>query len=75
MRDSTTSWRATARTGRIRHGPSDLSPVVDAVLAAATSDDPRPRDLVAPHLASVLGPLIQTLEELHAREVSLAPRP
>jgi hypothetical protein len=47
--------------------------VVDAVLEAATSDDPRPRYLVAPHLAPVLGPLVQTLEALHAREVSLAP--
>ena len=59
--------------GRIRQGPSDLSPVVDAVVEAATTDDPRPRYLVAPHLASVLGPLVQTLEELHAREISLAP--
>jgi NAD(P)-dependent dehydrogenase (short-subunit alcohol dehydrogenase family) len=61
--------------GRIRQGPTDLSPVVDAVLEAATSEDPRPRYLVAPHLASVLGPLVETLEELHARELSLAPRP
>jgi NAD(P)-dependent dehydrogenase (short-subunit alcohol dehydrogenase family) len=59
--------------GRIRQGPSDLSPVVEAVVEAATSDDPRPRYLVAPHLTSVLGPLVQTLEELHARELSLAP--
>jgi NAD(P)-dependent dehydrogenase (short-subunit alcohol dehydrogenase family) len=59
--------------GRIRHGPGDLSPVVDAVVEAATSDDPRPRYLVAPHLSSILGPLVQTLEELHARELSLAP--
>jgi NAD(P)-dependent dehydrogenase (short-subunit alcohol dehydrogenase family) len=61
-------------TDRIRNGPSDLSPVVDAVLEAATSDDPRPRYLVAPHLASVLEPLVATLETLHEREVSLAPK-
>jgi NAD(P)-dependent dehydrogenase (short-subunit alcohol dehydrogenase family) len=61
-------------TGRIRNGPSDLSPVVDAVLEAATSDDPRPRYLVAPHLAAALDPLVKNLEALHEREVSLAPK-
>ena len=60
-------------SGRIRGGPSDLSPVVNAVLEAATSADPRPRYLVAPHLASVLDPLVETLESLHARELALAP--
>src|SRR6266508_284038 len=59
--------------GRISNGPTDLSPVVDAVVEAATSPDPAQRYLVAPHLASVLDPLIQTLDELHQREVSLAP--
>jgi NAD(P)-dependent dehydrogenase (short-subunit alcohol dehydrogenase family) len=60
-------------SGRIREGPSDLSPVVQAVIEAATSPDPRPRYLVAPHLASVLDPLVETLEALHARELALAP--
>jgi NAD(P)-dependent dehydrogenase (short-subunit alcohol dehydrogenase family) len=60
-------------TSRILGGPSDLSPVVEAVLEAATAEDPQPRYLVAPHLADVLGPLVRTLERLHAREVSLAP--
>lgn len=60
-------------TERITNGPSDLSPVVDAVLDAATSPDPRQRYLVGPHLASILDPLVEKLEELHQREVSLAP--
>jgi NAD(P)-dependent dehydrogenase (short-subunit alcohol dehydrogenase family) len=60
---------------RIQNGPSDLSPVADAVLEAATSPDPKPRYLVAPHLASVLDPVIEGLGRLHEREVSLAPRP
>ena len=41
---------------------------------AATVPDPKPRYLVAPHLAEVLGPVLDNLERLHAREVSLAPR-
>jgi NAD(P)-dependent dehydrogenase (short-subunit alcohol dehydrogenase family) len=60
-------------SGRITNGPADLSPVVDAVVDAATSPDPRQRYLVAPHLASVLDPLVEKLEELHQREVALAP--
>jgi NAD(P)-dependent dehydrogenase (short-subunit alcohol dehydrogenase family) len=61
-------------TGRIVGGPSDLSPVVDAVIEAATVDDPQQRYLVAPHLKEVLGPVVDMLERLHAREVSQAPR-
>jgi NAD(P)-dependent dehydrogenase (short-subunit alcohol dehydrogenase family) len=61
-------------TARIEGGPADLSPVVEAVIDAATSVDPRPRYLVAPHLAETLGPLVDSLERLHAREVSLAPK-
>jgi NAD(P)-dependent dehydrogenase (short-subunit alcohol dehydrogenase family) len=64
----------TGLTGRIVGGPRDLSPVVDAVIEAATSDNPRPRYLVAPHLADVLGPLVDSLERLHEREVALAPQ-
>jgi NAD(P)-dependent dehydrogenase (short-subunit alcohol dehydrogenase family) len=62
-------------SARIKNGPSDLSPVADAVIEAATAADPKPRYLVAPHLADVLGPVVDDLERLHAREVSLAPRP
>jgi NAD(P)-dependent dehydrogenase (short-subunit alcohol dehydrogenase family) len=61
-------------TARIEGGPSDLSPVVQAVIEAATAADPRPRYLVAPHLADTLGPLVDSLERLHDREVSLAPK-
>jgi NAD(P)-dependent dehydrogenase (short-subunit alcohol dehydrogenase family) len=60
---------------RIKNGPSDLSPVADAVVEAATAPDPKPRYLVAPHLADVLDPILGDLERLHEREVSLAPRP
>jgi NAD(P)-dependent dehydrogenase (short-subunit alcohol dehydrogenase family) len=62
-------------SSRIRNGPSDLSPVADAVIEAATAKDPKPRYLVAPHLADVLGPVVDGLERLHEREVALAPRP
>lgn len=58
---------------RLTKGPSDLSPVVDAVIEAATSPDPRLRYLVAPRLADVLNPVVEELEQLHRREVSLAP--
>jgi NAD(P)-dependent dehydrogenase (short-subunit alcohol dehydrogenase family) len=75
-----TDYEAPARqyyeglTGRILGGSADLSPVVDAVIEAATAPDPRPRYLVAPHLAEVLGPLVDSLERLHEREVSMAPK-
>ena len=59
---------------RIENGPTDLSPVADAVIDAATSPEPRQRYLIAPHLANVLGPLIDNLEEIHQREASLAPQ-
>jgi NAD(P)-dependent dehydrogenase (short-subunit alcohol dehydrogenase family) len=62
-------------SARVRNGPSDLSPVAAAVVDAATSDDPQPRYLVAPHLADVLGPLVSTLEQLHQRELASAPSP
>lgn len=62
-------------SARVRNGPSDLSPVAAAVVEAATSEDPRPRYLVAPHLADVLGPLVSTLDQLHQRELATAPRP
>jgi NAD(P)-dependent dehydrogenase (short-subunit alcohol dehydrogenase family) len=59
--------------GRIESGPRDLSPVVDAVIEAATTEHPRLRYLVAPHLAAVLGPVVAELEKLHEREVALTP--
>jgi NAD(P)-dependent dehydrogenase (short-subunit alcohol dehydrogenase family) len=59
---------------RIENGPTDLSPVADAVVDAATNPEPRQRYLIAPHLASILDPLINRLEEIHQREASLAPQ-
>jgi NAD(P)-dependent dehydrogenase (short-subunit alcohol dehydrogenase family) len=59
---------------RIENGPTDLSPVANAVIDAATSPEPRQRYLIAPHLASVLDPLIEKLEEIHQREAALAPQ-
>jgi NAD(P)-dependent dehydrogenase (short-subunit alcohol dehydrogenase family) len=59
---------------RIQNGPSDLSPVVDAVIDAATNPDPPLRYLVAPHLADVLTPAIHVLETLHERELGLSRR-
>jgi NAD(P)-dependent dehydrogenase (short-subunit alcohol dehydrogenase family) len=59
---------------RIENGPTDLSPVANAVIDAATNPEPRQRYLIAPHLASVLDPLIDKLEEIHQREASLAPQ-
>jgi NAD(P)-dependent dehydrogenase (short-subunit alcohol dehydrogenase family) len=58
---------------RIREGPTDLSPVVNAVVEAATSADPALRYPVAPHLAAVLGPAVQALDALHERELGLTP--
>jgi NAD(P)-dependent dehydrogenase (short-subunit alcohol dehydrogenase family) len=53
---------------RIQNGPADLSPVVDAVIEAATSPDPNLRYAVAPHLKAVLDPALTVLDALHARE-------
>jgi hypothetical protein len=61
-------------TNRIQSGPSDLSPVINAVLDAATSDDPQLRYLVAPHLADVLAPTLDNLDALHQRERATAPK-
>jgi NAD(P)-dependent dehydrogenase (short-subunit alcohol dehydrogenase family) len=55
---------------RIQTGPSDLSPVVDAVIEAATSPDPKLRYPVAPHLTPVLEPALTALEALHERELA-----
>jgi len=55
---------------RIRNGPTDLGPVVNAVVDAATSPDPPLRYPVAPHLAEVLAPAFKALEQLHERELS-----
>jgi NAD(P)-dependent dehydrogenase (short-subunit alcohol dehydrogenase family) len=57
---------------RIRNGPTDLSPVVDAVIDAATNPDPPLRYPVAPHLKEVLGPALEALDQLHEREIALS---
>jgi NAD(P)-dependent dehydrogenase (short-subunit alcohol dehydrogenase family) len=59
---------------RIASGPADLSPVVDAVVDAATNADPPLRYLVAPHLAEVLDPALAALNALHERELGLTPQ-
>jgi NAD(P)-dependent dehydrogenase (short-subunit alcohol dehydrogenase family) len=56
---------------RIHTGPADLSPVVEAVVDAATNPEPRHMYLVAPRLAEVLQPVVDGLEALHAREAEL----
>jgi NAD(P)-dependent dehydrogenase (short-subunit alcohol dehydrogenase family) len=58
---------------RMQNGPRDLGPVVQAVVEAATAEEPKQRYLVAPHLAEVLGPLLGELDRLHQREVALTP--
>ncbi|HEV7665970.1 MAG TPA: SDR family oxidoreductase [Chloroflexota bacterium] len=58
---------------RIRNGPADLSPVVNAVIEAATSARPRLRYLVAPHLADVLAATLDNLDALHEREMGMTP--
>ncbi|GAC1313766.1 MAG: oxidoreductase [Chloroflexota bacterium] len=58
---------------RIRSGPSDLSPVVQAIIAAATVPDPQVRYLVAPHLADALSPTMSDLQRLHERELAARP--
>ena len=56
---------------RIQTGPADLSPVVEAVIDSATNPNPRHMYLVAPRLAEVLQPAVDSLEALHARELEL----
>ena len=60
-------------SSRIENGPTDLSPVVNAVIAAATDADPALRYPVAPHLAEVLNPTLEALDVLHQREISMTP--
>ncbi len=60
--------------GRMAAGGGDLSPVADAVVEAATASDPKVRYLVAPHLAEVLGPVMDGLARLHERELALQRR-
>jgi NAD(P)-dependent dehydrogenase (short-subunit alcohol dehydrogenase family) len=69
--ESTQAYRA-GLSERIRNGPTDLSPVVDAVIDAATNPDPPLRYPVAPHLKDVLSPALAALDQLHEREVSLS---
>jgi NAD(P)-dependent dehydrogenase (short-subunit alcohol dehydrogenase family) len=61
-------------TARMAAGGRDLSAVTDAVVEAATADDPKLRYLVAPHLAEVLGPVMDGLEQLHQRELAMQKR-
>jgi NAD(P)-dependent dehydrogenase (short-subunit alcohol dehydrogenase family) len=71
--DLTAEYRQ-ALTNRIQSGPSDLSPVINAVLDAASSPEPQLRYVVAPHLAEVLAPTMRNLEALHQREIATTAR-
>jgi NAD(P)-dependent dehydrogenase (short-subunit alcohol dehydrogenase family) len=68
---STQAYRA-GLSERIRNGPTDLSPVVDAVIDAAINPDPPLRYPVAPHLKDVLSPAFAALDQLHEREIALS---
>jgi NAD(P)-dependent dehydrogenase (short-subunit alcohol dehydrogenase family) len=68
---ATLAYRA-GLSERIRNGPTDLSPVVDAVIDAATNPDPPLRYPVAPHLKDVLSPALDALDQLHEREIALS---
>jgi len=70
--EATSAYRA-GLSERIRNGPSDLSPVVNAVIDAADNPDPLLRYPVAPHLSEVLGPALEALDALHQREMSMTP--
>jgi NAD(P)-dependent dehydrogenase (short-subunit alcohol dehydrogenase family) len=70
--ERTVTYRA-GLAERSRNGPSDLSPVVDCVIDAATNPDPPLRYLVAPHLKDVLEPAMVALDQLHEREITLTP--
>ncbi|HEY3061422.1 MAG TPA: SDR family oxidoreductase [Chloroflexota bacterium] len=61
-------------TARMAAGGRDLSAVADAVVEAATADDPKLRYLIAPHLVDVLEPVMSGLERLHERELALQTR-
>jgi NAD(P)-dependent dehydrogenase (short-subunit alcohol dehydrogenase family) len=70
-------YEAAARAyhgGLLSRMAPDLTPVLEAIVEAATAPDPPLRSLVAPHLSGVLGPLIDTLDELHQRELANAPQ-
>jgi NAD(P)-dependent dehydrogenase (short-subunit alcohol dehydrogenase family) len=69
--EATLTYRA-GLSQRIRNGPTDLSPVVDAVIDAATNPDPPLRYPVAPHLTEVLSPALSALDQLHEREIALS---
>lgn len=60
-------------SARITSGPSDLSPVVNAIIDGATAADPQLRYLIAPHLADALGPTMANLQSLHEREMAMTP--
>jgi NAD(P)-dependent dehydrogenase (short-subunit alcohol dehydrogenase family) len=63
---------AKAREKRAGDVLTDLSPVVDAVLAAATHPDPKPRYVVGKGMAEMLLPAVAELEELHRFDLQRA---
>jgi NAD(P)-dependent dehydrogenase (short-subunit alcohol dehydrogenase family) len=49
-------------------GNTDLGPVIEAVLTAASSPDPEPRYLVAPGREDAVGPLVKFLNDQHRHD-------
>jgi NAD(P)-dependent dehydrogenase (short-subunit alcohol dehydrogenase family) len=68
-RQETDEYRA-ALVSRMEQS-SDLTPVVEAVIAAAVRDDPPPRTMVAnPDLAVVMAPIVSALGHLHLADAT-----
>ncbi|HLI21882.1 MAG TPA: hypothetical protein VKV32_12230, partial [Stellaceae bacterium] len=63
---------AKAREARAGDVLADLSPVVEAVIAAATHPDPRPRYAVGKGMAEMLEPALAALETLHRFDLERA---
>jgi NAD(P)-dependent dehydrogenase (short-subunit alcohol dehydrogenase family) len=57
---------------RAAQAGADLGPVVDAVIAAATDPDPKPRYLVGAGSALLLPPVLAELEKIHRIELERA---
>ncbi len=57
---------------RVAEAETDLTPVVDAVLAAATDVEPHPRYVVGKGSALLLPPVVGALEDIHRIELERA---
>jgi NAD(P)-dependent dehydrogenase (short-subunit alcohol dehydrogenase family) len=61
---------AASRDARRADVLADLSPVSEAVIAAATDADPKPRYMIGAGIAQNLLPALAEFERLHALEVA-----